>query len=446
MGYVGLTTSVALAWIGHTVRGIEAEPGRLSALRAGCAPFFEPGLTEAMAAVRPRLTFGADLGAALAGAGTVLLTVGTPAAEGGTVDLRQLWAAGEAIAAARPVPDLLVVNKATAPPGTLEALGARLPGLRLACNPEFLQQGRALRDALYPERIVVGTDAPSAAAQLQALYGPLLTGAFSPPPGLPAHAPGHGASYVVTAPRAAELAKYAANAFLAAKISFANEIANLCELLGADAEGVLGIVGGDPRIGPAFLQPGIGWGGGCLPKDTGALAQLAAQSGYEFHLLRAAIAVNRTQWRRVVDRLATGLGGLAGRRIAVLGLAFKPGTDDLRGAPSLVVIPHLISLGAEVTAHDRLAAVPAAALLPAAALVTDRLSVALEGADALLVLTDWPEYRALGPDQLRGMRGNLIVDGRNALDPTRLPGWRYVGVGRPAAPGVGVGGALVAVS
>lgn len=430
MGYVGVATAVALAWIGHEVRGVEIDTDRLSRLRRAEPPFYEPGLGEMLAATRERLSFTDSLAEALLGADMALVAVGTPSREDGAADLSHLWAAIDGIAAAA-APGLLVVNKSTAPVGTLEQIRMRLPAsLAVACNPEFLRQGQALLDALYPERIVVGAADPAVGERLQRLYDPILNRAFAHPPALPEPGLAKRPAFFVLDPRSAELAKYAANAFLAMKISFANEMANLCDELGADVEQVVTVLGSDPRIGSAYLRPGIGYGGSCFPKDVRALRQMAGESGYEFRLLRAVIEVNAQQPQRVVDKLRSALGGLEGRRIAILGLAFKPGTDDLREAPSLDVIRALLESGADVRAHDPWAVDRARPLLPEAVELTTDLDDVLQGADALVLLTEWAQYRDLSATVLSGMRGRVVVDGRNALSPVWFEGFTYAGCGR----------------
>ncbi len=432
MGYVGLTTAVALAWLGHRVHGVETNAGRLHQLRLGKPPFFERGLADTLAAVHGRLTFSDSPADVVGTCDVVFLTVGTPAATDGSVDLRQLWTAAGALAAADSPDDLVVVNKATSPPGTLQELADRLPGrLHLASNPEFLRQGRALTDTLYPERIVVGATDALAEQCLRDLYLPVLEGGFDPPPGCsPPPSPREPVPFLTMDPRSAELAKYAANAFLATKVTFANEIANVCEAVGADVNDVVAVMGTDPRIGPEFLRPGVGYGGACLPKDTAALAHFASAAGYDFRLLRGTIEVNDGQWQRAVTKLECALGSLDRRTIAVLGLAFKAGTDDLRGATSLEVIQALLARGSDVVVHDPLVSDAAGAQLPPGSRFHAQLAEALSGADAALLLTDSPEYRQIDASLLAGMRGRVVVDGRNALDPARLAGFTYIGTGR----------------
>ncbi len=429
MGYVGLSTALALTWTGHEVCGIEIDKRRLEGLRRGQAPFYEPGVEDLLARLGARLTFAGELSPeTVRDADVIMITVGTPSRPDGAADLRSLDQVTAVLAGTLPPRgSAVVVNKSTAPVGTLDRIAEALPaGTPLATNPEFLRQGQALVDTLYPDRVVVGTHSAVAAERLRAIYAPILDGEVAPPPGL--RAPRREARpYLVMDPRSAELAKYAANAFLALKISFINEMANVCEAVGADVDQVADVIGRDPRIGRQYLRAGIGYGGSCFPKDTRALHAIAGTSGYPFQLLKAVIEVNQLQAARVAKRLERALpGGLAGKRIAVLGLSFKPGTDDMREAPSLAIIADLVARGAEVRAHDPLVATKAPPPAVSAASVAD----AVDGADAVLVLTEWPEYVALTETDLVGMRGSLIFDGRNALDREAFPNMTYMGVGR----------------
>ncbi len=433
MGYVGLATALAMAWIGHDVCGVEVDGQRLEDLRRGHAPFYEPGVETLLSHLTPRLSFRRALDENLTrGADVVMITVGTPSRPDGAADLRSLDRVTTSLAELlSPDGDTVVVNKSTAPVGTLDQIAASLPaGTLLASNPEFLRQGQALLDTLYPDRVVVGTRQPAAAERLRDVYGPILAGEVGPPPGL--RAPGQQPRpYLVMDPSSAELAKYAANAFLALKISFVNEIANVCDAVGADIDQVAEVIGRDPRIGRQYLRAGIGYGGSCFPKDTRALHAIAGNSGYPFQLLKAVIEVNQLQAARVAQRLDRALpGGLAGKRVAVLGLAFKPGTDDMREAPSLAIIADLAARGAEVAAHDPLVAAKA----PPPAVPANSVADAVAGADAVLVMTEWPAYVALREEDLAGMRGRLVFDGRNALDPAAFPHMTYMGVGRAGHP------------
>ncbi|HVB08919.1 MAG TPA: UDP-glucose/GDP-mannose dehydrogenase family protein [Bacillota bacterium] len=430
MGYVGVATTLALAWIGHETCGVEVDPSRLSQLEHGQAPFFEPGIEGMLAALRPRLHFTGDLGRACLDADAVFITVGTPSRPDGSADLTSLEQVVADLRKHLRRQDTIVVNKSTAPVGTLDRLATHLPGTPLAANPEFLRQGQAILDTLYPDRIVVGTRDAGAGERLRKIYQPIVDGSLTPPPGMkrPVRAE---PPFLLMDPNSAELAKYAANAFLALKISFINEIANVCDGVGADIDRVADVIGRDPRIGRQYLRAGIGYGGSCFPKDTRALHAIAGDSGYPFQLLRAVIEVNQLQAARVAVRLEQALGGsLDGRCLAVLGLTFKPGTDDLRESPSLAIIGDLVARGAHVRVHDPVALDHAH--LPEGAEPAAGVRAAVAGADAVLVLTEWPEYVALSEADLAGMRGGLIYDGRNALDPARFPHMVYVGVGRSA--------------
>ena len=415
-GYVGLTAAACLADLGHRVRCLEANPGRLATLRAGGVPIIEPGLEELVRTHRAsgRLTFTDDIAAAVGGAEVALLCVGTPPRPDGQPDLRQLaTAAREAAAAA--TGDLLLVVKSTVPPGTCEALEllAEPPDpawrVAVASNPEFLRESRAVWDFFHPDRVVIGADAPGLGELVADLY----------PPDWPT---------LQCNRRSAELVKYAANTFLAVKISFANEIAALCEALGADAERVLTGVGQDSRIGPAFLDPGPGYGGSCLPKDVSGLVAVAESVGLPATVARAAIHVNAQAQDGLVAKLRATLGPLAGARIGVLGLAFKPGTDDIRHSPAVGLVHALTGAGAMVRVHDPLVARD---VVPGER-VDDPYAVAAE-ADALVVATAWPQYATLSPERLqRAMRGRVVLDAVGVLDPEACAaaGLDAYGVGR----------------
>ena len=420
-GYVGLTAAACLAELGHTVRCLEADPGRLAILNDGGVPIVEPGLAELVAThLRTgRLSFTADVAHATAGAGLALLCVGTPPRPDGSPDLRQLGAAASQVAAAA-TSDVVLVVKSTVPPGSCEALellagGDARPGVRVsvASNPEFLREGEAVWDFFNPDRIVIGIDDPA--------LEPLVSGLY------PASWP-----MLVCDRRSAELVKYAANTFLAIKISFANEVAALCEALGAEPRQVLAGVGLDVRIGGAFLSPGPGFGGSCLPKDLSGFIAVAATVGQSATLARAAQQVNDDSLVAVVDKLEHALGSLQGRRIALLGLAFKPGTDDVRHSPAVGLIEALVARGAVVRVHDPMAAAPPGL---AAEQVDDPYEAASE-ADAVVVATAWPSYRELQPALLRQvMSGHVVLDAVDVLDLDAVDdaglGAYAVGRGRP---------------
>jgi UDPglucose 6-dehydrogenase len=431
-GYVGAVTAVCLARLGHEVRGLDTDPVRAGQLNQGQAPFYEPGLPEALtiALSTGRLHFTDQPAEALDGADFVILCVGTPPKPNGAPDLAQLEAA--LVSMARYLRDTsIVVNKSTVPVGAgnwtrtilEEASRNRRTPFQVVSNPEFLREGSAIDDFLYPDRIVLGGEA-SAVQRVAELYRPVLAQQFD------------GARrscrpmLITTDLPSAEMIKYAANAFLATKISFANEIANLSELIGADARQVLPAVGADRRIGGRFLSPGVGWGGSCFGKDVAALVATGQEYGYDPRLLRASIDVNQSQRAAVLRKLQRELRVLKGRRVALLGLAFKPGTDDLRDAPSLDIARRLIAAGSTVSAYD-----PVVKKLPddlAAVRLASDVYDAADRADALVLSTEWPEFRDIDIDLLmRVMAGNLVIDGRNFLSPASLSraGVRVTGFG-----------------
>lgn len=435
-GYVGTVVAACLAHVGHEVVGLEIDEAKCARLRLGRAPFFEPGLDPliAMGLERGNLRFTSDVGDAIGAADIVFLCVGTPAGDDGRSDVQFLRHAVESIAEAMDGPKTLV-TKSTVPIGsgqwlqtTLEDAMAgrsqpRIP-FSVVSNPEFLRQGSAVDDFLHPERVVLGSDESAALELLTEVYGPILDQAFEG--GARRKLP----NLVRTGLTTAETVKYAANAFLAMKISFANEIANVCELVGADVTEVADAIGLDGRIGRPFLDAGIGWGGSCFGKDVAELVAAAGDHGYDARLLRATIEVNRWQRGLVVRKLRRRLHGLRGRRIGLLGLAFKPDTDDLRDAPALDIARWLIEGGASVVAHDPV--VKSLPQVPEVLLVGDAYEAA-ERADAVVLVTDWPQYRALEFDVLLDrMRGRLFVDGRGVFDPEKIvaAGLVFEGIGR----------------
>ena len=400
-GYVGLTAAAGLAELGHTVRCVESDPGRLATLAEGGIPIHEPGLGELVAKHLSSgvLLFTGDIEAAMEGTELALLCVGTPPRPDGDPDLRQLGRAASQAAAAA-TRDVVLVVKSTVPPGSCEALellaaGHARPDVRVsvASNPEFLREGQAMRDFFFPDRVVVGVDDPALEPVVAGLYPkewPLL----------------------FCDRRSAELVKYASNTFLALKISFANEVAALAEALGADHEKVLTGVGLDWRIGGAFLKPGPGFGGSCLPKDLSGFIAVAGSMGQPATLARAVREVNDVSRANLVAKLEAALGPLPGKRVGVLGLAFKAGTDDVRHSPALALVEDLVALGATVRAHDPVARVPGLG----DAQVDDPYEAA-SGADALVVATAWPEYGELDSGRLqRCMEGHVVVDAVNLLD------------------------------
>jgi UDPglucose 6-dehydrogenase len=420
-GYVGLVTGACLAELGNTVVVRDVVREKVDALNRGEVPIYEPGLEELLTRNRDRLSFTLDMKEALDGAELMFVAVDTPPTYSGDADLSRVWTVIDElpreIDGGRPI----LVMKSTVPVGTGEKVRAALDGRGLAhvgyaSNPEFTAEGTAVRDFLEPDRIVIGAFESADGDRVEALHGGLE------------------APVVRTTVPSAEMVKLASNAFLSTRISFVNEIANVCELVGADVTEVARGMGLDHRLGPHFLRAGIGFGGSCFPKDVSALKQLAGNSGYHFQLLSAVIEVNELQKRRVIGKLQKHLGKLRGKRVALLGLAFKPGTDDMREAPSLVLASRLLAEGAEVRAWDPVAR--AAELLPQVRICAS-VEEAVEGADAAVIVTEWEQLKALATPDIRDlMRGPLIVDGRNLLDPAaaRATGFAYEGIGRPVSP------------
>jgi len=414
-GYVGLATAAGFAQAGHRVRVGEADPIRLAALLTGEVPLAEPGLAELVASgvAAGRLTFHGDNAAAAAGAEAVFVAVPTPEGEGGAVDLSFVLAALRSVAGVVRPPAPLVI-KSSVPPGTAARLNAALREMGCAAplvvNPEFLQEGRAVEDVLHPYRIVVGSDDAEAAALVVGLHV-----AFEAP-------------VVVTGAAAAELAKYATNAYLAMRLTFVNAVAHLSEAVGADAGDVLEALALDPRVGPQYLRPGPGYGGSCFPKDVRALVAAAATHGHDLKLLRAVVETNEDQLDRVVAKVRDAAGGLEGKVVGLLGLAFKGGTADTRNSPAVALAVRLVAGGARLRAFDPAARVD----LPGVEAVADAVAAAA-GADVLLVATEWPEFAALDPAALAAvMRGRVVVDARNLLDREAVAaaGLEYRGLGR----------------
>ena len=420
-GYVGLVTAACLADLGNDVVVRDVVPEKIERLRAGEVPIFEPGLEELIAKNTDRLTFTLDAAEAVRGAELVFVCVDTPPVPySGDADLSRVWTVVDELPQVDRNP--ILVMKSTVPVGTGEKVRAALDQRGLGnvgyvSNPEFTSEGRAVRDFMEPDRIVIGAFDEADAERVAALYESL------------------DAPIVRMDVNSAEMVKLASNAFLMTRISFINEIANVCEATGADVVRVAEGVGLDERLGPHFLRAGVGYGGSCFPKDSLALKQLAANSGYHFQLLSAVIEVNELQKRRVIGKLQRHLGRLRDKKIALLGLAFKAGTDDTREAPSLVLASRLIAEGAEVRAWDPV--VDGAKLLPQAVFCTT-VTEAVRDADAAVIVTEWPELRDLARPEIRdAMARPLIVDGRNVLDPAevRAAGFSYEGIGRPVSPG-----------
>ena len=415
-GYVGLVTGAGFAELGSEVWCVDVDAAKVARLKRGEIPIYEPGLAESVARNRERLHFSTELAPALEHARLLFVAVGTPPTYSGDADL----SAVHAVVDAMPVSDRhALVMKSTVPVGTGASIKRHFAetgkgGFAYVSCPEFLKEGSALQDFRAPDRVVIGDDGTWAGDAVAELYGPLE------------------APLVRTDIASAEMVKLAANAFLATKISFINEIANVCEETGADVLEVARGMGLDQRIGQAFLKPGIGFGGSCFPKDVSALKQLAGNSGYHFQLLTAVIEVNELQKRRVVGKLQKHLGSLVGRRVALLGLAFKAHTDDMREASSLVLSARLQADGAHVSAYDPIAEDEARKLMGGVEFADSALG-AVEGADAVVLVTEWPEFAELDWAQVRErMAGNLIVDGRNFVDRDTAgqAGFIYEGVGR----------------
>jgi UDPglucose 6-dehydrogenase len=416
-GYVGLVTGACLAELGHDVVVRDIVPEKVDMLRWGEVPIHEEGLAELLARNADRLSFTTEVEDALEGAEVVFVAVGTPPTHSGDADLTAVWTVVDEL----PAIDrrIVLAMKSTVPVGTGRTIRHRLDERGLenvgyVSNPEFTAEGTAVHDFRHPDRIVIGAFDPADADVVERLHA------------------GIDAPIIRSDVASAEMIKLAANAALVTRISFINEIANVCEATGADVLTVAEGIGLDRRIGPSFLRAGIGYGGSCFPKDSLALKQLAANSGYSFQLLNAVIEVNELQKRRVIGKLERRLGTLRGKKIALLGLAFKPGTDDMREAPSLVLAGRLQAEGAEVTAWDPVA--DGAAQLDGVAVAGSALQ-ALDGADAAVIVTEWPELQELDWAEAGGrMRNRLLVDGRNMLDPDVLEahGFEYEGIGRAA--------------
>ncbi|MGA2013104.1 MAG: UDP-glucose/GDP-mannose dehydrogenase family protein [Solirubrobacteraceae bacterium] len=415
-GYVGLVTAAGFAELGSPVWCVDVDADKIARLLRGEVPIYEPGLAESLARNRERLHFSTDLAPALEHARLLFVAVGTPPTYSGDADL----SAVHAVVAAMPVSDHhALVMKSTVPVGTGQAIKRIFAehgkgSFAYVSCPEFLKEGSALEDFLAPDRVVVGDDGNWAGDAVVELYSPL------------------NAPVVRTDIASAEMVKLAANAFLATKISFINEIANVCEETGADVTEVARGMGLDQRIGGHFLKPGIGFGGSCFPKDVSALKQLAGNSGYHFQLLTAVIEVNELQKRRVVGKLQKHLGSLVGKRIALLGLAFKANTDDMREASSLVLAGRLQADGATVSAYDPIAESEARKLMTGVEFAGSALD-AVTGADAAIIVTEWPEFAALDWEAVRArMAGDVLVDGRNFADrdAVQRAGFIYEGIGR----------------
>jgi UDPglucose 6-dehydrogenase len=421
-GYVGLVSGVCFSDAGNKVTCLDIDAQKVENLRKGIIPIYEPGLTELVEKniKVERLSFTTDYDEGMKDADLVIIAVGTPPKENGEANLQYIEAAARSIA--EHLDDYkVIVTKSTVPVGT----GATIKGIikevvghenfDVASNPEFLREGSAIYDTVNMERAVIGVESEKAEALLKELHAPFTK------------------NVVVTNIETSEMIKYASNAFLATKISFINEVANVCELVGADVTKVAEGMGYDPRIGPQFLNAGIGYGGSCFPKDTSALVKIADQVGYDFKIVKDVEAVNGLQRYKVVDKLLEAFNGdLTNKKIAVLGLAFKPNTDDMRDAPSVDVIPKLQEHGTEIVAYDRIAEKNAKAIIPDLQTGQDLYEV-IQGSDAILILTEWDEVRELDLQKVSEIADRkVIVDGRNIFDPALMEekGFYYASIGR----------------
>lgn len=449
-GYVGLVTGACLAHVGHQVRCMDNDAGKVERLRQNIMPIYEPGLDEIVLATHTsgQLQFTTNMAEVVGESDVIFITVGTPSRPDGSPDLSAVRAVARGIGQNLDGRYRVIVNKSTVPVGSgnwvrmLVEDGARQgvpaavgagggvavapvqPDFDIVSNPEFLREGSAVWDTFNPDRIVLGAESERAVSVMRDLY------AFWTSPTAPDKTP---VPMVVTDLASAEMIKYAANAFLATKISFINEVANICERVGADVTRVAQAIGLDKRIGNQFLNAGAGWGGSCFPKDVSALVSTGQEYGYDCSLLRATLAVNDTQHKRIIEKLQHELRILKGRTIAMWGLAFKPHTDDIRSAPALTVANQLLNLGCRVIAHDPIVtAAQANVQVPDLQVVSDPL-VAVDSADALVLMTEWPQYREQDLGEIaRRLRQPILIDGRNCLDSSkaRAAGLIYVGVGR----------------
>jgi UDPglucose 6-dehydrogenase len=423
-GYVGLVTGAGLADFGNDVVCVDVDVRKIEALKRGEIPIYEPGLDHLVSknVSEGRLRFTTDLAQAVADARAIFIAVGTPPKEDGSADLRHVEEVARSITEHMNGPKL-IITKSTVPIGT----GRLIEGIvqergtghkaSIVSNPEFLREGSAIEDFMKPDRVVIGASDEEAAEMMREIYAPLHSLEIP---------------FVVTDVESSELIKYASNGFLATKITFINEIASLCEKVGADVHDVAVGMGLDTRIGPKFLQAGPGFGGSCFPKDTSALADISRRHGYEFQIMEAVLRVNDRVKQRMIDKIENAVGTLAGKTIGMLGLAFKPETDDMRDSPAIPIIRGLQQRGASLRAYDPQAIENARAFFDDLVYCADAYSTA-EGADALVLATEWNEFRALNFDRIRrALRQPLLIDLRNVYDPGRMAalGFRYVSVGR----------------
>jgi UDPglucose 6-dehydrogenase len=423
-GYVGLVSGACLSEFGHEVVCVDKDAAKIAALKTGKIPIFEPGLDEVVAVnvKAGRLSFSTDLAAAVKGADAVFIAVGTPSRRGdGHADLSYVFGAAEEIAAALDG-HTVVITKSTVPVGTGRKVEEIIRRIRpdadfdVASNPEFLREGSAIEDFRRPDRVVVGCESERAREVLKEIYRPIYL---------------NETPILFTTRESSELTKYAANAFLAVKITFINEIADICEKVGADVQDVARGIGLDGRIGAKFLHAGPGFGGSCFPKDTLALLKTSQDCGTPTRIVEAVVAVNDARKVAMAEKIERAFGGVAGKTIAVLGLTFKPNTDDMREAPSLVIVPHLQKQGARIRAYDPEGAAEARKLLNIE--LCENAYDAIEGADGVVILTEWNEFRALDlPRVVQLLKQPLMVDLRNIYRPSQMAaaGFRYVSVGR----------------
>ncbi len=442
-GYVGLVTGVCLAHIGHQVLGVDNNTQKIALLKQGLSPIFEPGLGELLQdnLKAGRLEFTTDVALGVAHGEILFIAVGTPALSGGASDTSYVEAVARGIGEHLTPGYRVVVNKSTVPIGSgdwvrmLILEGCRTRGssqsvdFDVVSNPEFLREGVAIQDTFCPDRIVLGSSSERALRWMQTLYAPIVHHQVPgwAPPGAPESVP-----VVVTDLNSAEMIKYAANAFLATKISFINEIANICDRVGADVQQIARGIGLDSRIGQKFLRAGIGWGGSCFPKDVAALIHTADDYGYNAQLLKAVVSVNQRQRWVVVEKLQQTLKILNGKTIGILGLTFKPDTDDLRDAPALLLADHLNRLGARVKAYDPVISQGRTQAEPSGVVIEANPEDLCKGCDALVLTTEWEQFRHLDYSALASLMDNpVLIDGRNFLDPKTLEaaGFRYLGIG-----------------
>ena len=426
-GYVGLVAGACLAESGNDVVCVDKDDGKIRTLRRGRMPLYEPGLEELVRRNRHegRLTFAATLPKAVRGAAIVFIAVGTPQGEDGSADLQHVLTVARDIARAMNGYKV-IVNKSTVPVGTSERVREVIRRetthpFSVVSNPEFLKQGAAVDDFMKPDRVVIGAEDPRAEGLMRELYAPFIR---------------TGAPVMVMDCASAELAKYAANAMLASRISFMNEVANLCELVGANVDHVRQAIAADRRIGSSFLFPGVGYGGSCFPKDVQALIHFAAEKNYEFKILRAVESVNLQQKARLLAKMRAHFGNLKGKTVAVWGLSFKPRTDDMREAPSLTIIDGLLAAGARVQAYDPEAIRVAKGLLGSRVTFASGNYEALRGADCLAIVTEWNEFRRPDFARMRKlMRTPIVFDGRNIYTPQQMQqnGFTYYSIGRAAS-------------